>query len=134
MANDLIELSLGNLIRRLHNAIVDFIGAVDETIRRDRSVSVDEIRTLREHIRQKLQRNDEIEDNMQLLKVLDLFSSNSAVIELIREDAEDWLKFLDDIEKSMEHKGKGGNLSDDERKELADIRRLTGEIKVMLRK
>ena len=134
MASDVVGLSLGDLIRRLHNAIMDFIGAIDETIRQDRSVSAQEIRTLRDHIRQKLQANESPEDNKQLLKILDLFSSNSAVIGLVREDAEDWLKFLDDIEKSMERKGESGSLSEDERKELMDIKRLTGEIKAVLRK
>ncbi|MCL4379652.1 MAG: hypothetical protein M1160_03495 [Candidatus Marsarchaeota archaeon] len=134
MASDVVSLSLGDLIRRLHNAIMDFVGAIDETIRQDRSVSVQEIRTLRDHIRQRIQANESPEDNKQLLKILDLFSSNSAVIELIREDAEDWLKFLDDIEKSMERRDQSGSLSDYERKELMDIKRLTGEIKAILRK
>lgn len=134
MASDVVSLSLGDLIRRLHNAIMDFVGAIDETIRQDRSVSAQEIRTLRDHIRQRIQANESPEDNKQLLKILDLFSSNSAVIELIREDAEDWLKFLDDIEKGVEQKLASGNLTGDELGEIKQMQRLTAEIKAIIRK
>lgn len=134
MASDATGVSFGSLIERFHRAIVDFVGAIDETIKQDRSVGAHEIRQLRDHIQQRLQNNESPDDNKQLLKVLDLFVSNSAVIELIREDAEDWLRFLDDIEKSIEQKSHGEGLSDDELKELRDIKRLTGEIKELMRK
>ncbi len=131
---DIKGLTLGDLFSRLHSAISDFVRTMEETVRADREVDTSEIKTLREHIRERLGKNENVEDNRKMLKVLDLFATNSAVIELVRLDAEDWLKFIDDIEKGMEQKLATGNLTEDELGEIKQMQRLTAEIKAIIRK
>ncbi len=131
---DIKGLTIGDLLTRLHRAILDFIETIEQTIKEDRQVDTREIRELREHIRERLQRNEDIEDNRKLLKVLDLFASNRAVMELVKEDAEDWMRFIDDIEKGMRGKEASADITEREMREINDIRRLTGEIREVLRR
>ncbi len=134
MLDDLKSLSIGDLFSKLHRAIVDFIETIDETIEEDRQVGMGDIRALREHINQRLQKNEEIDDNKKLLKVLDLFASNSAIIELVREDADDWLDFIETIEKRIQEKGDTGGLTGEELDDIEKLKALTQRIKAVIRK
>ena len=134
MIDGIRNLSLGELLSKLHSAILDFVETIDETIEHDRGVSASDIRQLRDHIASKIEKKEDVADNQKLLKVLDLFATNSAVIELVREDAEDWLRFLDSIEKGIEQKGGTTELKKEEIKEINDIRELTSQIRELIRK
>ncbi|HUC38528.1 MAG TPA: hypothetical protein VL944_00150 [Candidatus Acidoferrum sp.] len=130
---DIKELTIGDLLARLHSAIVEFVGTVGSIVKQDREVSMGDIRELRNDIKERLQRNEKIDENKKLLKVLDLFTSDSAVLELVKEDAEEWLSFIDHIEKSMEQKGAYKDLTSDERAELERIKKTTSDIKALIR-
>ncbi len=134
MAGETTGLSLGDLISRLHSAILDFVNTIDETLRQNGELGMSDIRSLRDHIRVRLQKNEDIEDNKKLLKVLDLFATNKAVMELVREDAEEWLMFLDDIEKGLSQKAQSGALTKDELEDMERMRSLTREIRELIRK
>ena len=133
MTSDVRGLSIGDLLSRLHSAILGFVGTLGETLSINSQVSTADIRELREHIRGRLQRNEDITDNQKLLKVLDLFATNKAVLELTREDADEWLRFIEDIERGLSSKESSGSLSKDEANEFASMRRLTSEIKTLIR-
>ncbi len=134
MPSDLKSLSMGELFSKLHNAIANFVETLDETIEENRQVGADEIRALRGHISERLQRNEEIDDNKKLLKVLDLFASNSAIMELVREDADDWLDFIETIEKRIREKGTEQGLAKEELEDIEKMKALTKQIKAMIRK
>lgn len=134
MFDDLKHLSLGELFSRLHRAIVDFVDTLDETIEDNRQVGAGDIRELRQHISERLGKNEEIDDNKKLLKVLDLFANNSAIMELVREDADDWLDFIEAIEKQIQEKGDAGKLTKEELADIDKIKEMTSQIKAMIRK
>ena len=131
MENDLKDSTLDSLFGKLHGLMVNLVKDVDSVLEDNKEVSMDGIRTLRDHINYKLGKKEEIQDNERLLKVLNLFSEDKAVIEIIREDSEEWVKLLDAIEDGLE---KGGAMTSREQNEIKQIRRLTGEIKQLIRK
>ncbi len=134
MPGDLKSLSISDLFSKLHRMISDFIETIDETIRDNRQIGLDDIKSLRAHITSRLQKNEDIEENKKLLKVLDLFATNKAVMELIRADADDWLDFLEAIKKRLEQKGDESDLTREELQDIEKAKKLTQEIRAMIRK
>ena len=126
------NLTLDSLLGKLHSALVNFARDVEEMIEENKALTVEDIRELRRNIQQRLDRNEEITDNRKLLAMLDLFATDKAVLEIIREDAEDWIKLLEDIEDNI--KGKAGKLTPDERAEMKEISKLTSNIKELIRR
>lgn len=127
-----MELSLGSLFDKLHSLMVNLVKDVDSVIEDNREVSMDRIKELRDHINHKLSRNEEIHDNQRLLKVLNLFSEDRAVLEIIREDADEWVDLLNAIERNISDSGV--SLTKREQEEIKEINRLTSEIKSLIRK
>jgi transcriptional regulator of heat shock response len=132
MANDLRNMSLDSLFGKLQGLMINLVKDVDSVIEDNNEMSTGSLKELREHITSRLTKKEEIEDNEKLLKMLNLFSEDRAVIQIIREDAEDWVKLLDAIEQSITEKG--GDLTPKEQKEIKDINKLTSEIKSLIRK
>ena len=132
MANDIKSMSLDGLFNRLHSLMVNLVKDIDSVIEDNRDVGMESVRELRDHISYKLSRNEEIQDNQKILKLLNLFSEDKAVIEIIREDAEEWVELLDAIEGNI--RGSGVSLTKREQDEIKEIERLTSEIKGMIRK
>ncbi|MCL4411315.1 hypothetical protein M1329_00020 [Candidatus Marsarchaeota archaeon] len=125
-------LSLGELLSRLHSAVRQFVSDLDAIIDRNKNVGVDDIRGLRASVTERLRAgNDEVE-NKKLLEVLDLLSMDKTVIALMKDDAEEWLDFIDAIEShiaSGEYKA-----TEAEKEELARMRELTARISGLIRK
>jgi len=125
------NLSIDNLFSKLHNMMRDLVRDIDSVIQDNREIGMGDIRELRDHINHRLSKKEEIEDNQKILKLLNLFSEDKAVIEIIREDAEEWVQLLESIEENMKL---SGNLTPKEKEEVKEIKRLTTEIKAMIRK
>jgi transcriptional regulator of heat shock response len=132
MANDVKELSLDGLFSKLHGLMVNLVRDIDSVLEDNMEISMDSVRELRSHITTKLNRNEEIEDNKKLLKLLNLFSEDRAVLEIIKEDSDEWVELLEAIEESINERGP--NLTKSEQKEIKEINRLTSEIKSLIRK
>lgn len=132
MARDVTDMSIDGLFGKLHGLMINLVKDVDSVIEDNKSINMDAVRDLREHISEKLGKKEEIQDNEKLLKLLNLFSEDRAVLEIIREDAEEWTELLEAIEKSITDKGP--NLTKEEQAEVKQISKLTSEIKSLIRK
>ncbi len=129
--NDMRSLSLGELLSKLHSAVRQFVSDLDAVIERNMRVSTDDIRSLRASITERLRVGKDEVENKKLLEVLDLLSMDKTVIGLMKDDAEEWLEFIDAVEShiaSGEYKA-----SDEEKEELARMRELTARISGLLR-
>jgi ElaB/YqjD/DUF883 family membrane-anchored ribosome-binding protein len=129
---DLKELSLDGLFERLHQLMANLVSDIESVIQDNKEVSMDEVRDLRSHINYKLGRKEEVYDNQKLLKLLNLFSEDRAVLEIIKEDSEEWLELLEAIESNIRGTG-GKKLTRAEMKEVEQIGVLTKQIKGLLR-
>jgi len=130
---DIKDLSLDGLFGRLHQLMVNLVGDIDSVIQDNKEMSMDEIRNLRTHINYKLGKKEEMYDNQKLLKLLNLFSEDKAVLEIIREDAEEWLELLEAIESNIVGDG-SRKLTQREEREVKQIGNLTKQIKTLIRK
>lgn len=129
--NDMRSLSLGELLSKLHSAVRQFVSDLDAVIERNMRVSTDDIRSLRASITERLRAGKDEVENRKLLEVLDLLSMDKTVIGLMKDDAEEWLEFIDAVEShiaSGEYKASG-----EEKEELARMRELTARISGLLR-
>jgi transcriptional regulator of heat shock response len=132
MSKEVRELSLDSLFERLHRLMSNLVKDIDSVIEDNKEVGMADVRELREHISTRLNKKEEIKDNEKLLKLLNLFSEDKAVLEIIREDAEEWVDLLDAIEESI--RATGLPLTNSEQNEIKEIKRLTAEIKSLIRK
>jgi hypothetical protein len=126
------NLSLSNLFGNLHEAMLNFVKSLDSLIVENKAISLDDIKILRGYIKEKLADNERIDDKQKLLRMLDLFSTDRAVIELMKEEAEEWVEMLEAIEGNITNQDK--ELTDQEKEEVEKIHQLTSEIKAMIRK
>ncbi|MGD0729507.1 MAG: hypothetical protein ABR981_05515 [Candidatus Micrarchaeaceae archaeon] len=131
MSKETTDLSLDGLFGKLHSLMVNLVRDVDSVIEDNESVSMNDVRELRQNISSRLTKKEEIKDNEKILKLLNLFSEDKAVLEIIREDAEEWVELLEAIEESITERG---NLTSKEKNEIEEINRLTGQIKNLIRK
>jgi DNA-directed RNA polymerase beta' subunit len=125
-------LSLSNLFGSLHEAMLNFVKSLDSLIAENKAITLDDIKTLRGYIKEKLAGNEQIDDKQKLLRMLDLFSTDRAVIELMKEEAEEWVEMLEAIEGNISNQDK--ELTEQEKEEVEKIHQLTSEIKAMIRK
>ncbi len=125
------SLTVSALIGKLHSAILSVTKATKEITEKNDELSVYDIRELRDHITNRLKSKENIEDNEKLLLLLNMFATNKEVLELIRDETEDWARLLQAIEESLIRKQEG--LTPEERSELEGIIRLTRDIKGMIR-
>lgn len=128
----LSKLSMGILLSRLHASILEFLGRLDRTIEVNASIGQGEISELRNHITARLNRGEEAVENKKLLAVLNLLAMNEGAVEYIKVEAEEWLAFVDAIEKRITEGGE--EASEEERKELEEIGNALETIKAGLRK
>ncbi|MGC8710635.1 MAG: hypothetical protein ACP5RF_03450 [Candidatus Micrarchaeia archaeon] len=132
MLNNFKDMSLGALFGKLHGAMSSFTKDINGFIEKNKSISMGDIKELREHIQKRLENNEEVEDNMKLRELLNLFATDKAVLEVIKEDSEEWIEMLDAIIENLENKK--GELTIEEKAELHQIISLATDIKSMLRK
>ena len=126
------SITLSNLFGSLHEAMLNFAKSLDSLISENKEITLDDIKTLRTHIKERLQGSEAITDKQKLLKLLDLFSTDRAVVELMKEEADEWLEMLEAIEDNISHQD--GEMTPQEKEEVEKIHMLTSEIKAVLRK
>ena len=79
------KLSLGSLFTMLRSALITFTRNLDDLIKENKKISIDDINELRKHIQQKLENNEDIDDNKKLRELLELFATDKAVLKVIKE-------------------------------------------------
>ena len=130
MREDRLGIPLDKLLERLHDLMRNLVSDVDSVIADNEEIGIEEVRKLRDHINGRMGAGEELRENRMLLKLLNLFSEDKAVLEIIREDSEEWAELLENIENSI----KGSGSSAREKREIKEIRRLTSEIRDLVRK
>jgi hypothetical protein len=133
MVKDIKGMSLDSLFTKLHQLMSNLVKDIEGVLGDNEEMSMGDIKALRDHINHKLAIKEEVSDNQKILLLLNLFSEDKAVIEIIREDAEEWLELLNAIESSITGGNGGRRLSPREEREVKEIKRLTGEIKSLIR-
>ena len=106
MREELEKISLGKLFSILTESMTKMVDGLRGLVSSNNRVEDREIRELREHIKERLDKGEEQVDNQKILKLLNLFSENKEVIEFIKEETEEWLELVEAIEKHVES---GGN-------------------------
>ncbi len=123
-------LSVSDLISRLHDAISSFVKNIESAVEMNSKTDMDEIVNLRDHITEKLQKGEDITDNTKIIQLLDLLSRDRMILEVVKEDASEWLDILEAIEGQMSGKTP---LTKREQLELKKIDKMTGELKALIR-
>ncbi len=124
-------LSVSDLISRLHDAIASFIKNIEDAVDMNNKADMDEIITIRDHITKKLQNGEDIKDNTKIIELLDLLSRDKMILEVVKDDASEWLDILEAIEGQMAgHRP----MSEQDKQELIKINAMTGELKELIRK
>ena len=126
----LTNLSINELLGRLRSAILSFTESVDKVIEGNKRITASDITTLRKHVKDRLAKGESPAENAKILELLELFTTDKIVLELVREDAEEWLEFLDEIEHYI--KSKGGN-APEVKDEIKRVKALTAEIRTLIR-
>lgn len=125
------DLSLNDLILKLHKAIAEVVETIDMLITHNKAISHDEINELRTVIKKRINNGEDIKDNEKILNLLELFSSNKSILELIGEDVDEWMNFIDLIENNLN--SKKPNLSIEEQLSLEKIKKANLELKKIFR-
>ena len=132
MINELKNLSVGELFSRLHMAISELVSDASKIVELNSSVKMDSIRDIRTDIVKRLNSNEDIEENKTLIKVLDLFVTDKSFLRMIKDDSEEWLEFLDVIEKNLNKVG--DNLSGEDKREIEKITHAIDGARKLIRK
>jgi hypothetical protein len=127
---DLRQLNLNELLQRLHESVSGFISGMENVVGMNKEVPPTEIVEIRDHLMDRLKKGEEITDNKKVISLLDLLSKDQAVLELVKDDAKDWLEIIETIEKHMSSKT---GLSTSERADIRKIGRMSGELKTLIR-
>lgn len=124
--------SLGEALTRLSNVIRTFVKDISELSEENRNISITEIRELRDFAKNRIDEGKDPIENKRIINLLNVFVEDKNFIELTREDADEWIEFLETIEAGI----KRGDISlnSKEEKELKDIEQLTDQIKNLIRK
>lgn len=124
-------LSLNDLIDQFVDALEDFLSGMENVLEINKSPKGDEITQLRNHITLRMNRGEEIADNKLILQMLDLLSKDQAVLQIVKKDAEEWIKMLEAIEDQI-----GGQKPSTprEKEEIKKIESLVTDIKALARK
>jgi hypothetical protein len=132
MAEMLSKLKLGELFQKLKIGLEDLVKESKNMSETNRSIAMSDIGAIRNRIVKKIGRKEDVKENQEILKVLDLFSDDRIFIDVIREESEEWLKFLDSIEKSV--KGlDDASATPQEKKEVNDIIKRIESVRGMIR-
>jgi hypothetical protein len=127
---DIRQLSVSDLITRLHESVSSFVAGMENVVSMNRQEPTEEISELRGHILDRLKNGEEITDNRKLIGFLDLLSKDQAVLELVKDDAKDWLEIIETIEQQIASRKP---LTPGETAELRKIKSMAGELKVLIR-
>ena len=125
------KLSLGSLFAMLRSALITFTRNLDDLIKENKKISIDDINELRKHIQQKLENNEDIDDNKKLRELLELFATDKAVLKVIKDDINSWISMFDAIIANLSRKQ---NLTDEDRKELSELIKMTTQLTEYIRK
>jgi hypothetical protein len=132
MTEMLSKLKLGELFQKLKVGLEDLVKESRNMSETNRSVAMSDIGAIRGHIMKKINRKEDVKENQEILKVLELFSDDRIFIDVIKEESEEWLKFLDSIEKSV--KGlDNATATPQEKKEVNDIIKRIEGVRGMIR-
>ena len=124
--------SLNEALGKLSSAIRSFVKDISDLSEENKNVSLTEIRELRNFAKDKIDEGKDPVENARIINLLNVFVEDKNFIELTKEDAEEWVSFLETIESSI---SKGDiMLNSKEEKELKDIKELTEQIKSLIRK
>ncbi len=130
--SDLLSgLSINELLSKLHDAIKEFAETIDSLIEHNKSINYKEINELRNMIKSRIKNGENIDDNTKILKILELFSANKSVMELVREDVDEWIEFIDAIEEGI--KNRKIDLKGQEGLEFKKIQKMNEELKALMR-
>ncbi len=125
-------ITLSDLFEKLHNALTSFAADIEELVETDKRVaSEQEIVDLRERIKEKLKKKEDLEDRTKVINLLNLLISNEKVLELIKDDAEEWIALLDAIEANVSSKAVN---TEQEKKEIEEIKALTKDLTEVIKK
>ena len=126
------RLSLGELVTKLHESIVSVAKSIAKLSERNREISLSDIVELRNHIKERLQLNEETVENQKLLKLIELFKEDKNALELVKIDLEEWVDFLEAIKFHLEERGEG--LDKEEAKELNKLKKDITSLQNVLRR
>ncbi len=126
------RLSLNELITLLHNSLSNLSKGVEALANSNKQVADEDIAELRDHITSKLQKHSDVFDNARLLKILDLFKEDKKALDVMKDDVEEWIAFLDAIRYNVEKMEKDAGIV--ELRELDDIKDKIDKLKEALRK
>jgi len=126
------DLSLSDLILKLHKAIAEVVETIDVLINHNKAINYEEITELRTLIKKRISSGEDIKNDEKILHLLELFSSNKSILELIGEDVDEWMNFIDLIEKNLNNKKL--NLSIEEQLSLEKIKKTNFELKKIFRR
>lgn len=132
MLESLKSFTLNELFDRLHRSIKAFVGSMSKINEMNSTISENDIAQLREHIKQRLTKNEDTDDNGKMLKLIDLFSTDKAVMELIKSDAEEWVEFLDAMKENLDKTSEGATKT--ELIEINKIKKDIDQLKFTIRK
>jgi hypothetical protein len=102
MLENLGKLSINKLVNMLHEAISRVVRDLDKIVEENKALNMTEINTLREHIEERLNKGEDVKENEELIKLIDLFLTDKYVLEFIRGDSEEWLSFVTAIREAVE--------------------------------
>jgi len=126
--NDIKNITLGKLLTMLHDSLSEAIKGMDAMLQEDKDIDTDQIKELRDHVVSRLGQEDA--DTKKLLKLMGLMITESAVLELIKADAEEWVKLLDAVENNLVDMGKSGKIST---KDIEELKNVTRQLKGLMR-
>jgi hypothetical protein len=132
MFDNIRNLSLKDLFQKLHDEITDFIENAERIIEINESIKIDNIRQIRDHITERLNKNEDIEENKLILKILDVFITDKSFIRIMRKDADDWLEFLDALEGNLKKVGK--DFTEKDKMELNNVIGIIDNAKKIIRR
>ncbi|MDE1832868.1 MAG: hypothetical protein KGH58_00435 [Candidatus Micrarchaeota archaeon] len=128
MAGYLKGVEIDKLISMLHESLEDAIKGMGVLIDEAKELDTGRVEELRDHVASRLGREDA--DAKRLLKLMSLISTEGAVIEILKEDAEEWLKLINVIDEHIKSVKDGSSIDD---KDIKELEALSKKIKGMLR-
>lgn len=129
MARDLREVDIDRLIAMLHDSLEDAVKGMDALLEESKELDAGGIKELRDHVASRLGNEDA--DTDRLLKLMGLLSTEEAVIEILKEDAEEWLKLIGAIDEQIKNIKKDGGKID--KKDIMELEALSKKIKGLIR-
>ncbi len=123
--------SLNDLIGNFADMIKSFLTGMENVIDINRRPNNNEIAQLRSHIIERMNRGEEITDNKLILQLLDLLSKDQMVLQIVKEDVEEWVDMLEAIDDQISNQKPN---TKEEKEEIQKISILTAEIKALVRK